>query len=66
MSNSPAWEDINPPDRRTFIEQKAQLRDTAARVRNLAEFAVQFASEGQLDRARNYLSQAAEIIEESK
>lgn len=66
MSNSPAWDDINPTQHRPSPDRKAMVRDIAARVRNEAEFAVQFAREGQLDRAIQSLNHVAKMIEELK
>lgn len=64
MSNSPAWDDINPAQHRPTPDRKAMVRDVAARVRSRAEFAVQFAREGQVDRAIQYLTEAAKMIED--
>ena len=64
MSNSPAWDDINPAHHRPSPDRKAMVRDIAARVRAQAEWAVQFAREGQVERAIKYLSDAAKMIEE--
>lgn len=68
MSNSPAWDDINPTARPTPLPSTppATLHDAARRIRGLTEFAAQLTHEGQLDRARNYLAQAADILGELK
>lgn len=66
MSNSPAWDDINPAQHRASPDRKATVRDIAARVRSEAEFAVSFAREGQVDRAIQTLNRAAKMIEELK
>lgn len=65
MSTSPAWDDINPPDRPARID-RATRHNTAQRVRHLTDFAVQLTTEGQLARAQNYLQQAIGLLEELK
>lgn len=62
MSNSPAWDDINPAAR----IDRATRHSTAQRVRHLTDFAAQLTAEGQLARAKSYLQQAIDLIEELK
>lgn len=64
MSNSPAWDDINPVGTRPSKDQYTTLRDAANRVRQRTNLAIELIAEGQLDRAANYLAQAQGIIEE--
>ncbi len=65
MSNSPAWDDINPAAPRPRID-RAILRDAAMHVRRDSNMAVELILEGQIDRARSYLQQAIGQIEDLK
>jgi|GEM_PF-3520846 len=64
MTNSPAWDDINPALSKTDKADQGDLMSTARQVRQLAEHASQLAHEGQLNRARNALNIAREKINE--
>lgn len=64
MSNSPAWDDINPTTAPMSRDEVAFLRDRSLRVRRAGDFAAQLLGEGQIDRAIKYLSEAIQMIEE--
>lgn len=64
MSNSPAWDDINPAVTRSAKPHGLDCRVAAQQFRKLTEFAAQLIHEGQIDRARDYLRQAVEVVEE--
>ena len=64
MSNSPAWDDINPALSKTDKADQVDLMSIARQVRQLAEIASEMAHEGQLDRASNALNVAKKKIEE--
>jgi hypothetical protein len=66
MSNSPAWDDINPALPPSARPHAYDLRAAAHRIRKLADFAAQLTHEGQLDRALSYLDQARDILKELK